>query len=31
MPTEIVVDSPVIAALVTPEEHSDWASKRTAE
>ena len=31
MPTEVVVDSSVIAALVTPEEYSDWASKRTSE
>jgi predicted nucleic acid-binding protein len=28
MPTEVVIDSSVIAALVTPEEHSDWASKQ---
>jgi len=31
MPTEVVVDSSVIAALVTPEEYSDWASKKMAE
>ena len=31
MPTEVVVDSSVIAALVTPEEYSDWASKRLLE
>ena len=31
MPAEIVVDSSVIAALVTPEEYSDWASKRLLE
>jgi predicted nucleic acid-binding protein len=31
MPAEIVVDSSVVAALVTPEEHSDWASKRLLE
>ncbi len=31
MPTEVVVDSSVVAALVTPEEHSDWASKRLSE
>ena len=31
MPTEIVVDSSVVAALVTPEEYSDWASKRLSE
>jgi len=31
MPTEVVVDSSVIAALVTLEEHSDWASKSISE
>jgi predicted nucleic acid-binding protein len=31
MPTEIVVDSSVVAALVTPEQYSDWASKKIAE
>ena len=31
MPTEIVVDSSVVAALVTPEQHSDWASKKLSE
>ena len=31
MPAEVVVDSSMIAALVTPEEHSDWASKRLSE
>ncbi len=31
MPTDIVVDSSVIAALVTPEQYSDWASKKIAE
>jgi predicted nucleic acid-binding protein len=31
MPTEIVVDSSVIAALVTPEQYSDWASKKLLE
>ena len=31
MPTEIVVDSSVIAALVTPEQHSEWASKKLSE
>ena len=31
MPTEIVVDSSVLAALVTPEQYSDWASKKIAE
>lgn len=30
MATEVVVDSSVIASLVTPEEHSDWAAKRAA-
>jgi len=30
VPTEVVVDSSVIAALVTPEEYSDWASKKMA-
>jgi predicted nucleic acid-binding protein len=30
-PTEVVVDSSVIAALVTPEEYSDWASKKLSE
>ncbi len=28
MPTEIVVDSSVVTALVTPEQYSDWASKK---
>jgi predicted nucleic acid-binding protein len=28
MPTKVVVDSCVIAALVAPEEYSDWASKK---
>ena len=27
MATEVVVDSSVIVALVTPEKHSEWASK----
>ena len=31
MSTEVVVDSSVIAALVTPELYSDWASKRLSE
>jgi predicted nucleic acid-binding protein len=31
MPTEIVVDSSVVAALVTPEQYSDWASKKLSE
>jgi predicted nucleic acid-binding protein len=31
MPAEIVVDSSIVAALVTPEEYSDWASKRLLE
>ena len=31
MPAEIVVDSSVVAALVTPEQHSDWASKKLSE
>src|SRR5674476_1183 len=31
MPTDIVVDSSVIAALVTPEQYSDWASKKRSE
>jgi len=31
MPTEIVVDSSVIAALVTPEQYSNWASKKLSE
>jgi predicted nucleic acid-binding protein len=31
VPTEVVVDSSVIAALVTPEEYSDWASKKMVE
>jgi predicted nucleic acid-binding protein len=31
MPAEVVVDSSVVAALVTPEEYSDWASKRLSE
>lgn len=28
MPIEVVVDSSLIAALVTPEEYSEWASKK---
>jgi len=31
MPVDIVVDSSVVAALVTPEQYSDWASKKIAE
>jgi len=31
MPTDIVVDSSVVAALVTPEQYSEWASKKIAE
>ena len=31
MPIESVVDSSVIVALVTLEEHSDWASKKLSE
>jgi predicted nucleic acid-binding protein len=31
MPAEIVVDSSVVAALVTPEQYSDWASKKLSE
>ena len=31
MSTEIVVDSSVVAALVTPEQYSDWASKKLSE
>src|SRR4030066_473884 len=31
MPIEIVVDSSVIAALITPEEYSEWASKKMSE
>ncbi len=31
MPTDVVVDSSVIAALVTPEEQSEWASKKISE
>ena len=31
MPAEIVVDSSVVAALVTPEQYSDWASKKISE
>jgi predicted nucleic acid-binding protein len=31
MPIDVVVDSSVIAALVTPEQHSEWASKKLAE
>jgi predicted nucleic acid-binding protein len=31
MAIETVVDSSVIVALVTPEEHSDWASKKLSE
>ena len=30
MPTEVVLDSSVIAALVTPEEYSDWVSKQVS-
>jgi len=31
MPTDIIVDSSVVAALVTPEQYSDWASKKLSE
>jgi len=31
MPIEIVVDSSVVAALVTPEQYSNWASKKLSE
>ena len=31
MPIEVVVDSSVIAALVTPEKYSEWASKKISE
>ena len=31
MPAEIVVDSSVVAALVTPEQYSNWASKKLSE
>ncbi len=31
MPIEAVIDSSVIASLVTPEEHSDWASQKLSE
>ena len=31
MPTEVVIDSSVIASLVTPEEHSDWSVKKVSE
>ncbi|MGA3020601.1 MAG: type II toxin-antitoxin system VapC family toxin [Candidatus Micrarchaeales archaeon] len=31
MAIEVVVDSSVIVALVTPEEHSEWASKKISE
>jgi predicted nucleic acid-binding protein len=31
MPAEIVVDSSVVAALVTPEQYSDWASNKLSE
>jgi len=31
MAIETVVDSSVIVALVTPEEHSDWASRKISE
>lgn len=31
LPTEVVVDSSVIVALVTLEEYSDWASSRLLE
>jgi predicted nucleic acid-binding protein len=31
MHTEIVIDSSVITALVTPEQYSDWVSKKIAE
>ena len=31
MPTEIVVDSSIIAALVTPEQYSNWASNKLSE
>ncbi len=31
MAIEVVVDSSVIAAVVTPEEHSDWAAEKLSE
>jgi predicted nucleic acid-binding protein len=31
MPTEIVIDSSVIVALVTPELYSDWSSNRLSK
>ncbi len=31
MPIEAVIDSSVITAMVTPEEHSDWASQKLSE
>jgi predicted nucleic acid-binding protein len=31
MATEVVIDSSAIVALVTPEEHSTWAMKKTSE
>ena len=31
MPTDIVVDSSVVAALVAPEQYSEWASKKIGE
>jgi predicted nucleic acid-binding protein len=31
MPTEVVVDSSVIAAMVTPELFSDWSSKKLSK
>jgi predicted nucleic acid-binding protein len=31
MSTEVVVDSSVVAAIVTPELYSDWSSKRLSE
>ena len=31
MPADIVVDSSVITAIVTPEQYSDWASKKLSE
>jgi predicted nucleic acid-binding protein len=31
MVTEVVVDSSIIVALVAPEEHSNWALKKTLE
>ena len=31
MPAEVVVDSSVVASLVTPEQYSDWASKKLLE